>query len=146
VTAITVTTNRTPPRTSASAAISDETRDRWAGAKGEERHVVGVHGITAGERLHDLAGAHGTLESLDLDVHHVVGEPAAVREALPVTTEDAESILLLGVAPHPDHRVGLGITAQRELGNHCRGHAATRRERGYDESRGAPMGAPRLSS
>ena len=57
-------------------------------------------------------------ERLQLDVDHVVGEPAAVREALQVTGEHAEPVRLRGrpaptgsAAASPTAGTGLGLTS-----------------------------------
>src|SRR6266566_10013640 len=61
-----------------------------------EGAVVRVDAVTGRQRAYQLAGLRRALQRLQLDVDHVVGEPAAVREALQVAAEHAEPVWLRG--------------------------------------------------
>src|SRR5262249_49849058 len=69
-----------PPLVHRAHVGQGDVRERLA-----ERVVVGVDAVTGGQRADQPAGLRRTLQRLQLDVDHVVGEPAAVREALQVT-------------------------------------------------------------
>ena len=60
--------------------------------KTSPKAFVGVDPVAGGQRVDELAGLRRALERLQRDVDDVVGEPAAVREALQVAAEHAEPV------------------------------------------------------